>query len=54
MKSKMVFDKFTYILENKKYENLLMDKDHYNTFELISHPENDFRNHEHNKIYQYF
>ena len=53
-KSKMAFDKFTYILENKKYENLLMDKDHYNTFELISHPENDFRNHGHNKIYQYF
>ena len=53
-KSKTVFDKFTYILENKKYEKLLMDKDHYNTFELISHPENEFRNHGHNKIYQYF
>ena len=53
-KSKTVFDKFTYILENKKYEDLYMDKDHYNTFELISHPENDFRNHGHNKIFQYF
>ena len=53
-KSKTVFDKFTYILESKKYEELLMDKDHYNTFELISHPENDFRNHGHNKIFQYF
>ena len=31
-----------------------MDKDHYNTFELISHPENEFRNHGHNKIFQYF
>ncbi len=31
-----------------------MDKDHYNTFELISHPEKDFRNHGHNKIFQYF
>ena len=31
-----------------------MDKDHYNTFELISHPEKEFRNHGHNKIFQYF
>ena len=30
-----------------------MDKDHYNTFELISHPEKDFKNHGHNKIFQY-
>ena len=52
-KSKTIFDKFTYILESKKYEDLLMDKDHYNTFELISHPEKDFRNHGHNKIFQY-
>ena len=52
-KSKTLFDKFTFILENKKYENLLMDKDHYNTFELLSHPEIEFRNHGHNKIFQY-
>ena len=31
-----------------------MDKDHYNTLELISHPEKEFRNHGHNKIFQYF
>ena len=31
-----------------------MDKDHYNTFELISHPNNEFRNHGHNKIFHYF
>ena len=31
-----------------------MDKDHYNTFELISHPEKEFRNYGHNKIFQYF
>ena len=31
-----------------------MDKDHYNTFELISHPEKEFSNHGHNKIFQYF
>ena len=53
-KSKTIFDKFTYTLENKKYEKLLMDKDHYNTFELISHPEQDFKNYGHNKIFQYF
>ena len=53
-KSKTVFDKFTYILESKKYEELLMDKDHYNTFELISHQAKDYRNYGHNRIFQYF
>ena len=53
-KSKTNFNKFTYILENKKYEKLLMDKDHYNTFELISHSEREFKNHGHNKVFQYF
>ena len=53
-KSKTIFDKFIYTLENKKYEELLMDKDHYNTFELITHPDKDFKNHGHNKIFQYF
>ena len=53
-KSKTIFDKFTYVLESKNYEKILMDKDHYNTFELISHPEKEFRNHGHNKIFQYF
>ena len=53
-KSKTVFDKFTYILESKKYEKLLMDKDHYNTLELISHSEKEFRNHGHNRVFQYF
>ncbi len=53
-KSKTVFDKFTYILESKKYEELLMDKDHYNTFELVSNSEEEFRNHGHNRIFQYF
>ncbi len=53
-KSKTIFDKFTYVLENKEYEELLMDKDHYNTFELISHTEKEFRNHGHNNVFQYF
>ena len=50
-KSKTVFDKFTYILESKKYEELLMDKDHYSTLELISHPKKEFKNHGHNKVF---
>ena len=53
-KSKTIFDKFTYVLESKQYDVLFMDKDHYNTFELINHPEKEFRNHGHNKIFQYF
>ena len=53
-KSKTLFDKFTYTLESKKYEELLFDKDHYNTLELLYHPEKEFRNHGHNKIFQYF
>jgi lipopolysaccharide export LptBFGC system permease protein LptF len=53
-KSKTIFDKFTFILEGKQYEELLMDKDHFNTFELISHQDEEFRNHGHNKVFQYF
>jgi len=53
-KSKTIFNKFTYILESKKYEELLMDKDHFNTLELISHSEKEFRNYGHNKVFQYF
>ena len=52
-KSKTIFDKFIYSLESKKYEELLMDKDHYNTIELLSHSEKDFINHGHNNIFQY-
>ena len=53
-KSKTIFDKFTFILEGKQYEELLMDKDHFNTLELISHQDKEFRNHGHNKVFQYF
>jgi len=53
-KSNTKFDKFTYILENKKYETLYMDKDHYNTFELITHPDIGFSNHGHYRVFQYF
>ena len=53
-KSKTTFDKFTHILNSKKYEKLLFDKDHFNTLELINHKEKDFKNHGHNSIFQYF
>ena len=53
-KSRTIFDKFTYVLEGKKYEKLLMDKDHYNTYELILHAQKDFRNYGHSRVFQYF
>ena len=52
-KSKTDFDKFTYSIENKDIEELLMDKEHYNTLELINHENKEFINHGHNRIYQY-
>ena len=52
-KSKTIFDKFTFALSDKKLEKLFMDKDHYNTYELVRHSERDFRNHGHNKIVNY-
>jgi len=53
-KSKTVFDKFIYTLDHKKSERLFMDKDHFNTIELIKKEEKSFRFHGHNKIVQYF
>jgi lipopolysaccharide export LptBFGC system permease protein LptF len=53
-KSKTIFDKFTYVLEDKKYEKLLFDKDHFNTLELLFHPNEELNNHGHYKIFQYF
>ena len=52
-KSKTNFDKFTYSIENQDIEDLLMDKEHYNTLELINHKNKEFINHGHNRIYQY-
>jgi len=53
-KSKTLFNKFTYPITNKQYEILLMDKEHYNTFELLKHKTKDFKFHGHNNIFQYF
>ena len=52
-KSKTNFDKFTYSLVNKSVDELMMDKEHYNTFDLINNKEIEFNSHGHNKIYQY-
>ena len=52
-KSKTNFDKFTYSIENNDIEELLMDKEHYNTIELINQENREFTNHGHNRIYQY-
>lgn len=53
-KSKTNFEKFTYVLEDKKLEKLLLDKDHFNTFKLLKHNEVEFKTHGHNKIFQIF
>ncbi len=53
-KSKTLFDKFIYSIENKEIEYLMFDKEHFNTFELLSNDNKEFYNHGHNRIYQYF
>ncbi len=53
-KSKTDFDKFIYSIENKEIEILMMDKQHFNTFELLHHSDSEFYNQGHNRIFQYF
>ena len=52
-KSKTSFDKFIYSLENKAIEELMMDKEHYNTIQLLKLEDKEFNIHGHNRIYQY-
>lgn len=52
-KSKTSFDKFTYSIKNRDVEELTMDKEHYNTIKLLKHSNSEFKNHGHNRIYQY-
>ena len=52
-KSKTNFDKFIYSIENNEIEILMMDKEHYNTFQLLGKKDNKFFYHGHNRIYQY-
>ena len=53
-KSKTIFDKFVYSIENNEIEMLMMDKEHFNTLQLLEKEDIDFYHHAHNRIYQYF
>ena len=53
-KSKTIFDKFIYSIENKEIEILMMDKEHFNTLELLKKEDKEFYYQGHNRIYQYF
>ncbi len=53
-KSKTAFDIFVYSIENKEIEMLMLDKEHFNTFELLKEENKEFFLHGHNRIYQYF
>ena len=53
-KSKTNFDIFIYSIENKEIELLMLDKEHFNTFELLKEENKEFFFHGHNRIYQYF
>ncbi len=55
-KSRTIFDKFIYSIENNEIELLMMDKEHFNTLQLLKKNDidNEFYYHGHNRIYQYF
>ena len=53
-KSKTIFDKFIYSIENSKIEILMFDKEHFNTLQLLYADDKEFHYHGHNRIYQYF
>ena len=53
-KSKTNFDKFIYSIENNEIEIMMYDKEHFNTYELLSKDDKEFYFHGHNRIYQYF
>jgi len=52
-KSKTNFDKFIYSIEDNQIELLMYDKEHFNTFELLSNDDKEFYYQGHNRIYQY-
>ena len=52
-KSKTIFDKFIYSIENKEIELLMFDKEHFNTVELLYKEDKEFYHQGHNRIYQY-
>jgi len=53
-KSKTVFDKFIYSIDNEDIETLTMDKEHFNTLDLLDSENKEFKFQGHSRIYQYF
>ena len=53
-KSKTIFDKFIYSIEDNEIEILMFDKEHFNTLQLLYADDKEFYYHGHNRIYQYF
>tara|TARA_Y100000816_G_scaffold278803_1_gene250390 strand:+ start:379 stop:1416 length:1038 start_codon:yes stop_codon:yes gene_type:complete len=53
-KSKTSFDKFIYSIENKEIEMLMLDREHFNTFQLLNNDDKEFYYHGHNRLYKYF
>lgn len=52
-KSKTSFDKFIYSIENDEIDILMLDKEHFNTIDLLKHPDKEFYYQGHNRLYQY-
>jgi lipopolysaccharide export LptBFGC system permease protein LptF len=51
--SKTNFERFIYSIENKDIEKLHLDKEHFNTLDLINHNDLDHKIHGHNRLFQY-
>lgn len=52
-KSKTTFEKFTYNIIKENLQELLLDKEHFNTIQLLKNTEKDFKNYGHSRIVQY-
>ena len=52
-KSITSFDKFIYSIDDKETELLMMDRQHFNTFQLLNNENKEFYYQGHNRIYQY-
>lgn len=52
-KSKTIFEKFIYHIQNKNLDILLFDKEHFNTLQLIKNEQKDFYYQGHNRIFNY-
>ena len=53
-KSRTIFDKFIYSIDDKEIEMLMLDKEHFNTIGLLNEVDKEFYYQGHNRIYQYF